>query len=113
MSDGKHCPACGKDIGVLAVLLAGMPTRIRCPHCKARLTYGSSVLLVLGVMTLVALATVASCYAVSRYFGARYSFTDPVKFYGVAIGLVLGLWIPIELAFTVYMRRRGVLRKHQ
>ena len=46
MNDGKHCPACGKDIGLWAVLLAAWPSRVRCPHCRARLSYGSCIVLV-------------------------------------------------------------------
>jgi DNA-directed RNA polymerase subunit RPC12/RpoP len=39
MGDGKHCPACGKEIGVWPVFSAAMPSWIRCPHCKSRLRY--------------------------------------------------------------------------
>ena len=67
MSDGKHCPACGKDIGLWAVLLAGLPSHIRCRHCQARLTYGNSVLLLLGVTTMVAVVGVASYYLASYH----------------------------------------------
>jgi len=41
MRDGKHCPECEKDIGVWPVLSAGLPSRVHCPHCHARLTYGN------------------------------------------------------------------------
>jgi hypothetical protein len=111
MTDGKHCPACGTDIGVWPVLFAGLPTRVRCPHCKARLTYGNSLLLLLGVVTMAAVGAVASCYAASHYLGKSAQITDPIKFYGSVAALFLGLWIPVELAFTLYVRNRGVLKK--
>jgi hypothetical protein len=111
MSDGKHCPACGKDIGVWPVLLAVLPTRVRCSHCRARLTYGKSLMLLLGVTTAVALLVVASCYIVSLYLGTKLLYNNPAKFFGVATALFLALWIPVEAAFALYVRNRGVLKK--
>jgi len=37
--DGKRCPSCQRDIGVWPILTAGLPNRIWCPHCHARLSY--------------------------------------------------------------------------
>jgi hypothetical protein len=111
MSDGKHCPACEKDIGIWPVLLAGLPTRVRCPHCKTRLTYGNSLLLVLGVVAMASLVGVASYYITASYLGRNSRLSDPAKFYGVAVVLFLGLWLPVEVAFTLYVRNRGVLKR--
>jgi hypothetical protein len=46
--DGKHCPHCGSDIGVLAVAVSG--SKIRCPYCRCQLDYQGTrgVNLVLG-----------------------------------------------------------------
>src|SRR5258705_1882054 len=111
MSDGKHCPACDKAIGVWSVLSAGLPTRVHCPHCKARLTYGHSFLLLLGVVTMVSLVGLTSYYIASHYLVSSSRITNPLKFYAVVVALVLALWIPMEVAFTLYVRARGVLRK--
>ncbi len=43
MANGKVCPACAKDIGVWAIFSAGGPSRIRCPHCRARLRYDGAM----------------------------------------------------------------------
>lgn len=111
MSDGRHCPACEKDIGVWPVLTAGLPTRVRCPHCKARLTYGSSLLLMLGVVAMTAVVGVASYYATLYLLGRLSRVGEPLKFYGVLVAVFLALWLPIEVAFTLVMRNRGELKK--
>jgi len=54
VADGKHCPACGRDIGLWPVFTAGLPNRIWCPHCSARLSYRGIAGVV--VVLLVALA---------------------------------------------------------
>lgn len=38
-SQGKLCPACRNDIGLLAIFEAVLPTRITCPHCDEKLRY--------------------------------------------------------------------------
>ena len=42
MEKGKLCPNCNSDIGVQPGTFAGLPTRIRCPHCKSKLKYVNS-----------------------------------------------------------------------
>lgn len=111
MSDGKHCPVCDKDIGLWPVLSAGLPTHIRCPHCKARLSYGNSFLLLLGVVAMVSVVGVLSYYSASHYLAPSARLSQPLKFYSVVAVLFLCLWLPIELAFTFYIRRRGALKK--
>lgn len=102
MSDGKHCPICGKDIGLWVVLLAAWPTRVRCPHCKARLSYGGSVLLATGLVAFLAVLF----YVVSL----KYRLSD-LKFHLVYVGVALAVLVPFELAATLYLRHRGTLRK--
>jgi hypothetical protein len=111
MSDGKHCPACGKDIGLWPVLSAGLPTWVRCPHCKARLTYGSSFLLLFGVAVMVSVVGVVSYYVASRYLVPSSRVSEPLKLYSIVAILFLCLWLPIELAFTLYIRMLGTLKK--
>ena len=102
MIDGKHCPACGQDIGLWAVLLAAWPSLIRCPHCKARLSYGRCVPLV--VILIASLA--ALFFAVHHY----YALSD-LKFHVIYLGLALAIVAPLDVAATIFLRQRGVLRK--
>lgn len=37
--DGKHCPSCGADIGIMSIINADWPNRIKCPRCGVRLGY--------------------------------------------------------------------------
>ena len=73
MGDGKHCPGCEKDIGVWPVLMAGLPTWVRCPHCRARLSYGNSglVMAVLSAFFLLLILGGIIVLATLAYFGER------------------------------------------
>jgi hypothetical protein len=106
MSDGKHCPACGKDIGLWAVLSAGLPTRVRCPHCKARLSYSGGRGLVINLFVVLLAAGVAAFYFARQL----YAVTRP-QFYLALIILALAIMLPIDLVATLGLRRRGVLKK--
>jgi hypothetical protein len=110
MTDGKHCPACGQDIGIWAVLFAGLPSRIRCPHCRARLSYGGDLVLVLGVVAVLALTAVGAYHLTAFALGTAAVMIDPIRFWGIAIAEMLALAMPLELALTLLIRRHGVLK---
>ncbi len=105
-ADGKQCPACGKDIGLWPVVRAPFPDRIRCPHCRARLTYrGIGGLVVVLVLVAVALTLgwfVAANQLPAANFWARLAI--------VVVGLGV-LWVPVELWAAVYLRRAKVLSR--
>ena len=106
MRDGKHCPACAKDIGIWPVLAAGLPSRIRCPHCKARLTYGGSGTLVASLFAVLLTLAVASFFFVSRQHSVLH-----LQFHVVFVAVALAVMLPVDLAATFYLRSRGVLKK--
>jgi hypothetical protein len=106
MSDGKHCPACGKDIGLWSVLSAGLPTRVRCPHCQARLSYGGDSALMVGLFAILLVAAGAAFYFARQIHPSMHS-----RFYFTLVLLALALMLPVELAATLYLRRHGVLTK--
>ena len=106
MRDGKHCPACGKDIGVWPVLMAGLPTWVRCPHCRARLSYGSSGLMVALLFAFFLALILAACYFAQRHYAA-----NEIRFYVLLATIVVGAWLPVELLAAVYLRRHGKLEK--
>jgi hypothetical protein len=91
--NGSICGNCQKDIGVLSIMKAGTPNRIKCPHCKVALKYCNfpkAVLFFVGFFSLfpaflfmylarpteyvalifVALAFITSC--ASEYCAAKY-----------------------------------------
>jgi hypothetical protein len=106
MHDGKHCPGCGQDIGIWPVFSAGLPNRIWCPHCKARLTYQGigGVLVVLGGLLVALLG--AGVYAVS-VIPLQSRFQYLIVFMGVA----LAISVVIELMVTMYLRNKKVLKR--
>jgi len=106
MTDGKHCPACGKDIGLWPVLAAGLPSRIRCPHCQARLTYGGSGTLVACLFAILLTLAVGSFFVVSRQYSVRH-----LQFHAAFLAVALAVMLPVDLAATLYLRRFGVLTK--
>src|SRR5262245_40699918 len=54
-ADGKHCPACGEDIGIWPIASAILPGRAKCPHCGTRLAWngGYTATIVMVLLTLV------------------------------------------------------------
>jgi len=101
--EGKRCPACGRDIGIWAVFAAGLPTRIRCPHCKARLSYRGAMPIVI-VMLLLLGPVVYGSYRAAQALG------DVRSWRLLFAGLVLVAWAPIELGFSLYLRARRDLQ---
>jgi DNA-directed RNA polymerase subunit RPC12/RpoP len=100
MTDGKHCPACGKDVGVWPIVSAMLPNLIRCPHCRTRLVYRDAA------RAIVALLLVAAALGVGA-FTALLRLPLPNLWERVAVVIValLLLWLPIELWAAVYLRR--------
>jgi hypothetical protein len=106
MRNGKHCPGCGKDIGIWPVLTAGLPSWVRCPHCKARLSYGRSGALILNLFCLLLLLSFGIFYFVGRRYAA-----GGLWFHLFLVSLILAAWVPVEFAATLYLRSRGELEK--
>jgi DNA-directed RNA polymerase subunit RPC12/RpoP len=102
MANGKVCPACGKDIGVWAIFAAGGPSRIRCPHCRARLRYDGAVRIVVLPFAIVAVAAL-----VGHEAAVDLGMVRP----GLLIAfLALLTWVPIELLLAIYLRDHRTLR---
>ena len=96
MDQGRNCPQCGRDIGMLAVIRAPLPDRIRCPHCKARLRYPDtgSILVLVIVLVLIAL-------------GVSIRLANGI---GLTLWLVfVPLAVIIEGTSALYLRRYGKL----
>jgi hypothetical protein len=102
MTDGKHCPLCGADIGVLPIVLAVLPNRIRCPHCKARLAYPGiwDDVMPVSLYALVCLGFFAN-YLAGEFDGSERAV--------VILGVLFAGWVPLELATAWYLRSHKVL----
>ena len=104
MSDGKHCPACGKDIGIWPIFSA-VRNRFRCPHCRVRLSYQGIRWLVLALLVLAVPLVAASLYLVRK--AELTGLLHDVAF----LGILLALWVPVELLVTAYLRSTKVLSR--
>ncbi len=101
MQDGKHCPACGVDIGVWPIFSAGMPSRIRCPNCRANFAY-QNVWDVIVVLLLVATVIAVAGYFIARSFDENWRLLIFIAIMGAA-------WVPVELLVAWYLRENKVL----
>ena len=101
MANGKVCPACDKDIGVWAIVAAGLPSRIRCPHCRTLLRYdGTFALMVLPFAIVILSALIVHEVAVD------VGIPRPGLFVVVQ---VLVTWVPVEFLLALYLRDHRTL----
>jgi len=103
MANGKLCPACGKDIGVRAIVTAGLPNRIRCPHCRTLLRYD-------GMITIMALpfAIVILAALIVHEVAVDVGIAWPGLYLVV---MVLLTWVPVELLLALYLRDHRTLHR--
>ena len=90
VKDGRNCPGCLRDIGIWPVVRAPLPSRIRCPHCKARLRYRNAV----PVMVVEFVLAVA-------VFAGSARIDDTLESVVVLVGLI----VILELAAAGHLRR--------
>ena len=108
MEDGSHCPRCQNDIGLWPVFVAGWPTRIKCPHCGARLGYDFRVwrvfaLLVVPLVIVLTVVSAAIAYSTFWHLGIVPSAI-------CALVVFVGLWAMFECFIAAYLRNHKVLR---
>ena len=106
-NDGKHCPACGVDIGIWPIATAMLPNRIFCPGCGARLSYGGSVIRQTAFMIFVAFVVGAAAF----WFVHMLGLASQLVALAVTLGILLVLWVLVEMAVSVYLRSRRVLQR--
>lgn len=103
---GKECPICKEDIGLLPIIKAGLPSRIKCPHCKSSIKYKSFPWIILSISVIVFIALLyISVPAIENSL-------EKLEFYYrellVIIYLIL-LWQPFELIMALYLRNKSEL----
>ena len=107
MTDGKHCPACGKDVGIWPIASALLPNLIRCPHCRTRLVYRDTGRLLVGLVVL-GLALVTGIILLIPWL---LPDTHPAVRLAAFVAILLVVWIPVELWAAAYLRRNKVLSR--
>lgn len=97
-ADGAHCPACDRDVGVVAIVRASMPDRIYCPYCGARLEYLHAEMLWTAVIVILLALLVLIGYSLT------WMSVNPVAAVASLFG-VGAVWLPVEFAAARYLRR--------
>lgn len=105
MTSGKICPVCDRDIGVWCVLLAPLPSRVTCPHCRSRLRYADT-----GVLVATLIALLLACAAGAFFFVLRFYPLTRLEMPLAAGALMLALWLPLEFFVALYLRATKSLR---
>jgi len=99
--DGRHCPSCRKDIGLWPVFTAGLPDRIRCPHCRCRLRYENAT----GVAVLLLAALAGVVYGAFEL--SRIVFPSSLGPRNILLAAVaVAAWIPVEWVVVRFLRAR-------
>ena len=101
MANGKTCPACGKDIGIWAIVAAGLPSRIRCPHCRTLLRYDGTLALMALPFAIVILAAL-----IIHEVAVDVGMSSPNL---IVVVLVLVTWVPVEYLLALYLRDKRTL----
>jgi hypothetical protein len=79
---------------------------VRCPHCKARLSYRG----VLGLVILLSVLGVA-LLAAAVYMVQRLELAGGPQRAMAFLGLMLALWVPVELVVAFYLRSNKALSR--
>ena len=66
--DGRHCPACGENIGIGPIGTEIIPGRCRCPYCHTKLTWKGAYTATL-IMIVLTLAILGGAVLVVRSLG--------------------------------------------
>jgi hypothetical protein len=102
-SDGKHCPACGTDVGFWRVFFA-LPDRIWCPGCGSRLAYRQ-----IGLLVLLVAAFVTSLIAIG--VPLVLTWYEEFTYLLLYLACVFVACVPLGLAVTWYMREYKILER--
>ena len=109
MPDGKHCPACGQDVGYWAV--ARGLFRVRCPRCRARLHHRLDPRMN-AITTTVAVAAVFVAMVPGVLAGV--AVFRPAGFVAaLAAGVAVWVAVAFGLGFVFQMAATPVLRRTQ
>lgn len=97
MTDTNACPACGRNIGLVAVFKAPLPNRIFCPRCGERLRYRGTGWLVAGSVAFMVVASVAASVV------ANGLPLPPAGRLLALLGALVGAGVACEVAFVMLL----------
>ena len=102
---GRHCPACGNEIGWSPGLKSLWPMSLNCPYCNEDLAYiDTRNVTIFIIMVAVALCLVA-------FFIAAYlvPFQYTLLRTGLTALFMMIIWIPVMALSGMYLRSHKLL----
>jgi len=103
--NGKNCPSCNCDIGMVAIIKAAWPTRIKCPSCKTNITYKPLPLLLLSICLILYFSIILFLILNSD------NLFQQLGGYGLIVELIfiVLLWQPFEIVIAKHLREKATL----
>lgn len=96
--EGKLCPACKNDIGMMAVIEAPLPNMMKCGHCDAPVIYAPVPWRVLGVAMTVFMILLAGLLLADLYWP-------------ISLGIMLVMAVAFEVGIAAYLRSNCILQR--
>ena len=104
-TSGRHCPACGNDVGWAPGLKSVWPMSVTCPYCEEELAYVDTRY----VATVIIVVALGLC--IGAFFIAAYLV--PYLYMLLRIGLtalfMMIMWVPVVVLSGMYLRSHKLL----
>jgi hypothetical protein len=105
VQDGRHCPECGKDVGIWAIKFAWFSNgRVRCRHCRRDLRYQ-----IRTWESFIPLVLYLGCW-VGADIAAPVLFRSRPVPTGMPTGLFLVGFLVVSFGAAAYLRARRSLQ---
>jgi len=104
--NGTDCPNCNKDIGIWAIMKVGWPTKLKCPHCKAKLKYEPMNwgTLIISIMIYITIYVISIEILLNNFdFSLKYKFA-------IMVLIAVGFWQPFEYYIVTKLRKKHILK---
>ncbi len=99
--NSKNCPNCKKDIGILSIFKAGLPSRIKCPYCNSSLIYKPSAWRVVLVSLIFIVPIII---AIFYFVFEQLSLSKPIELL-ISFGVSFVVWEVFEVYFALRLRK--------
>lgn len=111
MELGKTCPNCKTHVSIWRIVLAPLPNRIRCPHCRARLRFRDARRTLWLLICLAIVIAGVALFASGLYRATIGGVSSRELFQRCAdfAALTLLAWFPVEVAAAWFLRKNKAM----
>lgn len=110
VQDGRQCPRCRRDVGLMPLLGLSLPKRVRCPHCKAESQYEDMAMVWTSMLLVLMVLSVSALVLAMKFGSTDRPFVDFPRQMLMFIGAVSVGWIVVSVAGASYARANKPLR---